>query len=240
MIDECFTFLDGIGPRLEMKFRAQGIRTWDDFLAVHSVRGISAGRKKHYDRLLVQANGALQKGDSSFFVSHFPQLEIWRLYARFKDKCYFLDCEVDSHGQIIVATIFDRFECKTLVRNVNLETKQLEKALDGCEVLVTYNGSAFDVPKLRKQFGVELNIPHIDLKPLCQRLGLVGGLKDVEKQLGIERPVHLRGHAVDAWKALWASGDKEWLDVLVQYNEEDTVNLYRVVEKCMGIIRGKI
>ena len=238
VINECFTFLDGIGPRLEIRMRASGIRTWDDFLAAGSVAGISAQRKPYYDRLLLQAKEALQKGDLAYLASKIPQREMWRLYARFKDSCSFLDCEVDSHGQIIVVTVFDRFECKTLVRNVNLDKKQLEKALDGCGMLITYNGSAFDLPKLREQLAVELNVPHIDLKPLCQRLGLMGGLKDVEKQLGIERPVHLRGHAVDAWKALWASGDKEWLDLLIQYNEEDTVNLYRVVEKCMAWISG--
>lgn len=217
-----------------------GIRTWQDFLAVERVPGISVGRKAYYDRELTRAERALHERNLAFFVAAFPQREMWRLYARFNDSCYFLDIEVDGHGQIIVVTVFDRFECKTLVRNVNLEKKKLEAALEGCGMLVTYNGSAFDIPKLRKQLGVRLNMPHVDLKPLCQRLGLVGGLKEVEIKLGIERPRHLRGHAVDAWKALWASGDKEWLDLLIQYNEEDTVNLYRIVEKCMGMIGGRL
>ena len=32
-----------------------------------------------------------------------------------------------------------------------------------------------------KQLQIEINLPHIDLKPLCVNLGLMGGLKEVEK-----------------------------------------------------------
>jgi uncharacterized protein len=102
---------------------------------------------------------------------------------------------------------------------------------------VTYNGSAFDMVKLKK-FGVTFIVPHLDLKPLCSRLGLKGGLKNIEKQLGIFRPDHLQGSAVDAWKAFWASGDKEWLQLLVDYNEADAVNLHQLAEKCIRHVAG--
>ncbi|MBW3022318.1 ribonuclease H-like domain-containing protein, partial [Candidatus Woesearchaeota archaeon] len=37
---------------------------------------------------------------------------------------------------------------------------------------------------------------------------------------------------VDLWKAYHASGDKEYLQLLVQYNEEDIVNLKPLMEYC--------
>lgn len=236
MLRSCFTFLDGIGPRLEQKFRDAGILNWKDFLAAERVPGVSAQRKAYYDRELTRAERALKDGDVGFFADVLPQREAWRLYAHFKDLCCFLDCEVDGDGRVIVATVFDRFECKTLVKSVNFGKKEFEMALGPCKLLVTYNGSAFDIPKLERELGITIAVPHIDLKPLCQRLGFVGGLKDIEQQVGIERPLHLRGHPADAWKALWASGDKEWLDLVIQYNEEDTVNLYRLMEKCVALV----
>lgn len=51
----------------------------------------------------------------------------------------------------------------------------------------------------------------------------------VETKLGIRRPKHLMGmggdHAVYLWRAWLASGDNEYLDLLIQYNEQDVLNL---------------
>ena len=63
-------------------------------------------------------------------------------------------------------------------------------------------------------------------------LGLAGGLKEIEPMVGIQRPSHLRGSATDAWKAFWASGDHEYLELLIAYNEQDAVSLYQLMEWC--------
>ena len=232
MITESFTFLDGIGGKAEQKLYSLGIKRWDDFLKAENIVGISAKRKAYYDRQLEQAKKALQDEDVAFFAEHFPSRELWRLYEHFKDACCFLDVEVDSKGKIIVVTVFDRFHSKTFVKGVNLEKGLLEVELQRYKVLVTYNGRAFDIPKL-KALGVAVALPHIDLKGICQRLGFSGGLKDIEQQLGISRPQHLRGKAVDLWKSFWASGDREWLELLVEYNEAAAVNLHQLMEKCV-------
>ena len=236
MITTSFVFLDGIGPKAEQKLHALGIKHWDDFLNTKTVSGISAKRKAYYDRQLGQAKRALRNDDVLFFVEHFPSREMWRLYEHFKDACCFLDVEVDSRGMVIVLTLFDRFESKTFVKRVNLERELLEAEMRKYKLLVTYNGSSFDIPKIKKQFGVHVDVPHVDLKGLCQRLGFHGGLKAIEQQLKIERPQHLRGRAVDLWKSFWASGDKEWLELLVAYNEADAVNLYQLMEKCVRLL----
>ena len=75
-----------------------------------------------------------------------------------------------------------------------------------------------------------ITIPHIDLKPLCAQLGLVGGLKEVEKLLNLKRPDHLHGNPVELWKAFHASGDKEYLELLLEYNREDIENLKGVMD----------
>ena len=97
-------------------------------------------------------------------------------------------------------------------------------------MIITFNGGAFDLPKLRKELKIDVNQIHIDLKPLCVNLGLVGGLKEVEKILKLNRPSHLYGNPVDLWKSFHASGDKEYLDLLLEYNREDIENLKGVID----------
>lgn len=229
MLEECFQFLNGIGAKKERLLNKQNIRTWDDFLRVRTLSGISTQRKAHYDRLLQLARKALLQQDAGYFA-RLPQREMWRLYPHFKKNCCFLDIEADTKA-IIVLTLFDRFESTTFVRGVHLEKDVIQKELDKHKLVITYNGSAFDIVHL-KRLGIVVTQPHIDLKPLCERLGLAGGLKAIETTVGIQRPAHLRGSATDAWKAFWASGDREYLELLIAYNEQDAVSLYQLMEWC--------
>ncbi len=237
MIEHSFIFLPGIGKKTEERLWDTGIKTWGDFLK-SKIKLISQKRKYYYDRQLEQAKTALAK-DPSYFARILMQSEMWRLYPHFKDNCCFLDIEIESSGEIILITFFDKFESKTLVKNMHLSRENIEHILQKYDLIITYNGSVFDLPKIRRQFNLILDKPHIDLKPLCQRLGLKGGLKMIEAQLGIKRPPHLYGSPIDAWKAFRASGDKEYLDLLVQYNEEDAVNLYQLMEKCLAKLKFK-
>ena len=166
-----------------------------------------------------------------------PSTENWRLYDHFKEECGFLDVEIDSSGKIVVVGISNYFNTNFFVRGAHLEKSFLEKELQKYKLLVTFNGASFDLPRLQKQFGISLSIPHIDLKPLCVKLGLRGGLKEVEKRLHLNRPAHLYGNPVDLWKAFHASGDREYLDLLLEYNREDIENLRGVMEKVYGELK---
>ena len=232
LIQQTFSFLDGIGSRKEQQLWKQGIKEWNHFLAAHTVTGISGERKSYYDRQLRKAQEALANDDAAYFRVF--GREQWRLYEYFKDEAGFLDVEVDGKSRIIVVGISDYYTTTTFVRGINLERDTVEKELRKYAILVTFNGSAFDVPKLKKEFGIEVGMPHIDLKGLCTRLSMKGGLKEVEKALNLQRPPHLNGNGnpVDLWKAFHASGDREWLDLLIAYNSEDIENLKWVMEHC--------
>jgi len=60
----------------------------------------------------------------------------------------------------------------------------------------------------------------------CKRIGLSGGLKPIEKEIGIERDrPDLSGRdAVRLWRE-YERGDDDARDTLVSYNREDTKNL---------------
>jgi uncharacterized protein YprB with RNaseH-like and TPR domain len=103
------------------------------------------------------------------------------------------------------------------------------EALEGVEVIYTYNGSRFDLPFIHSQFGINLAslFPHRDLMYDCWGKNLHGGLKGVEVQLGIKRNLpDMNGReAVKLWWQYVDSFDLDALNKLCEYNKEDVVNL---------------
>jgi uncharacterized protein YprB with RNaseH-like and TPR domain len=103
------------------------------------------------------------------------------------------------------------------------------EALEGVEIIYTYNGSRFDLPFIRSQLGIDLStlFPHRDLMYDCWRKNLHGGLKGVEKQLGVARNLpDMNGlEAVKLWWKYVDSFDLDALNKLCEYNKEDVVNL---------------
>ena len=240
MIKESFVFLEKCSIKREIFFRKQGITNWQEFLAREKVAGIATAKKEFYNRKIREAQQALGEDDAAYFVGKLPAKEMWRLYPHFKEDCCFLDIETDSYGKITVVGISNYYNTNTFVQGFNLEKNLLEKELAKYKLLVTFNGGAFDLPKLKKQLQLEVKMPHIDLKPLCVKLELKGGLKEVEKILNLKRPAHLYGNPVDLWKAFHASGDREYLQLLVDYNKEDIENLKGVMNYVYRKMRERV
>jgi hypothetical protein len=70
----------------------------------------------------------------------------------------------------------------------------------------------------------------------CWRNNLYGGFKAVERQLGIERKlVEIDGYeAVRLWWRYANDYDHGALATLLEYNEEDVLNLRPLKEKLLG------
>ncbi len=230
MIRHSFVLLERIQQRKERALWQQGITTWDEFWKASSIKGIAPEKKYYYDRRLREAQQALQQGDSSYFPGKLPQKEMWRLYDSFRDECCFLDIETDVWGKITVVGVSNYYQTWTFVQSANLDRGGIEQLLSRFKILITFNGSSFDVPKLKKQLRVEVRMPHIDLKPLCVNLGLKGGLKEVERILNLKRPAHLLLDPIACWENFLVTGDREQLDLLIGYNTEDIENLKGVME----------
>ncbi|HIH10830.1 TPA: hypothetical protein HA241_01435 [Candidatus Woesearchaeota archaeon] len=232
MIRNTFQILPRVRTKTEQKWWKLGIKTWSDFIKTEKIKCVRPAVKQYYNSILIKASNALLEGDSTFFTSILPSKEKWLLYDHFREECGYLDIEIDSRGKITLVGISNYYTTNTFVKGVNLDQNTFKKELAKYKLVITFNGSAFDLPKLKKELGVTINVPHIDLKPLCVNLNLRGGLKEVEKQLNLKRPAHLNGNPVDLWKAFHASGDKEYLDLLIKYNAEDIENLKGVMEHC--------
>ena len=54
-------------------------------------------------------------------------------------------------------------------------------------IIVTYNGSCFDIPFIGNSFGIKLTQGQIDLRWILTSLGLKGGLEGCERSLGLDR-----------------------------------------------------
>ena len=141
----------------------------------------------------------------------------------------YLDSETSFEGGITIIGIYGAD--RGIIQLVGGEVTDvgLVRALEGVETLCTYNGDRFDLPVIRQRLGVDLwqvCRPH-DLMRDCWRVGLKGGLKRVEAQIGIVRQTQgVDGRAaMRLWASYWNDGDVDALQTLLLYNREDVVNL---------------
>lgn len=238
--------LNGIGPGRERRLWRGGVLDWDDFLGADSVPGVSDSLKHLYDSLLGEASARLGAGDAGYFASLLPRAEHWRLFERFRESAYFLDIETNglpagAGGHPTVVGISGPRGCEQFVRGRDLDAGTVMGALEHAGILITFFGSAFDIPFLERTLpGFYLSIPHFDLCFGLRRLGMGGGLKKIEGLFGIERGGGTAG--LDGYDAvrLWARakrGDRDALDLLLRYNREDTVNLSLIAPRAYSMLR---
>jgi uncharacterized protein YprB with RNaseH-like and TPR domain len=113
-------------------------------------------------------------------------------------------------------------------------TRVLE-ILDGIDRVYTYNGARFDLPFIRAKLRIHIagQLEHRDLMHECHARDLHGGLKGVERKLGIPRKLKgINGRAaVDLWYRYINAGDEDALKLLLAYNREDVVNLRELRRK---------
>jgi uncharacterized protein len=112
-------------------------------------------------------------------------------------------------------------------------------SLKNVTMIYTYNGSRFDLPFIRESTGLdpETFANHHDLMYDCWDCNLYGGLKSVERQLGICRRLQgINGlDAVMLWQKYRECNDRKALDTLLEYNREDVLNLHKLRQKLWEI-----
>jgi uncharacterized protein YprB with RNaseH-like and TPR domain len=135
-------------------------------------------------------------------------------------------CEITVVGIHLVEGQDSRF-VQLVWRDITKDS--LLAALEGVDNIYTYNGSRFDIPFIDCRLGTDLAclFRHRDLMYECWRQKLYGGLKCVEKQLGITRRLTgISGYdAVRLWWRYINDYDQDALLTLLEYNREDVVNL---------------
>ncbi|HET9552166.1 MAG TPA: ribonuclease H-like domain-containing protein [Anaeromyxobacteraceae bacterium] len=228
MIRSTFRLTPGIGPWLESRLWDFGLRTWDDLLAAPpGSTPLSERAEARLRDAVVRARELLESGDAERLAVMLPRAERWRLYPELVDQACFLDVETDGDERLTAVGLLDAEGPRVLLAGRDLD--ELPERAARWKLLVTYNGLAFDVPALERAFrGWRAPLAHVDLCHLWRRLGHRGGLKLLEKEVGVRRPAHLDGltglDAVRLWQA-WLDGDAAALRLLVEYNLHDAVDL---------------
>ncbi|HEY8492043.1 MAG TPA: ribonuclease H-like domain-containing protein, partial [Dehalococcoidia bacterium] len=114
----------------------------------------------------------------------------------------------------------------------------LRDVLSGVRRVFTYNGSRFDLPFIRERLRLDVQAmaEHHDLMFACWRRGLYGGLKAVERALGLRRQMpDVDGlEAVRLWYRYKTRNDAAALARLLAYNREDVAQLEYIRRRLVG------
>ena len=231
LLTRSFIHVPGVGHKTERKLWEAGIHCWEDLLGQPTCAPLGAGTRDHICRHIEESLLALRGGDWMFFYRALPSAEQWRLLNLLPARTAYLDIETTGlspdYHEITCIGVYDGEDTRVYVRGENLE--QFADDIERYDLLVTYDGKCFDLPFIRRELGLKLDVPHVDLRYPCASVGLRGGLKGAERLAGISRDESL--HDVDGMIAvmLWSeyerTGDRRALDTLIAYNLEDTINL---------------
>lgn len=216
----------GISQALERSLWDRGVLTWDDYLGGADRLALPVDAR----RVLKNSVKRLEARDHQYFRNKLPSREHWRTFPEFSDRLVYLDIETDGGfggDSITMVGVYDGKKYRAYIKGKDLDSfphYMMDKGL-----MVTFFGSGFDVPLLKKLFPyLSFNQLHIDLCHSLRRLGLRGGLKQIERQLGISRSDETDGlsgrDAITLWRN-YRRGEEKALDLLIQYNREDVINL---------------
>ncbi len=231
MLKNTFLHVPRIGYKTEERLWKHGFLSWQDYLDKCNIHAISALNPEIISHFLEESTRELANHNARYFEERLRASDAWRLYDDFRPTTAFVDIETtglySGTDFITVIGLFDGKSTKVYIQGKNLEDFRDE--IKKYSLLVTFNGKRFDLPFIRSVFG---ELPplqgHIDILYPLRRLGYRGGLKSIERQIGLEREGSLKkadGYlAVLLWKE-YQKGYTAALDTLVRYNLEDVVNL---------------
>jgi uncharacterized protein YprB with RNaseH-like and TPR domain len=242
MLRHTFVHLPGVGEKTEESLWQKGIHSWDIFLDEYG-RSVCPFGPRKYRNLSEHIESCRQRLDSfdvDYFAGIMSSSHLWRLFSDFRTCVAYLDIETTGLGgpndYITTAAIYDGSGVFHYVQGQNLDSFATD--LTKYKLLVTYNGTCFDLPFIRNYFGIPVNQAHIDLRYLLAGLGYRGGLKSCEKNLGLDRGDldGVDGYiAVLLWSRYRETGDKKALETLLAYNMADAVNLEMLMVRAFNM-----
>ena len=235
MLERTFLHIPGVGAHTERALWAAGCHSWADLANGLDRFSCGTAGRDEVAAHLARSQKALADGHHQYFARSLGMGEAWRAWPDFRDRTVYLDIETDggrSGSAITTIGLYDGKGFVGLVRDVDMGN--FPDIISNYGMIVTFFGAGFDLPMLQKRFtSLRLDQIHLDLCPTLRKLGLRGGLKSIEKQLGLARGEDTDGlTGLDAIR-LWRQhqrGHKTALETLLAYNREDVVNLETLAE----------
>jgi hypothetical protein len=230
----------GIGPKTAALLNDRGFSSWEDCFNRKQELPFNGKRRNRFIQELELCTQALQRDDIDYFISAFPTAEQWRILARYLKSAVFIDVETTGlswhYGHISVIAAFQGGAIQSFRYGENLD--EFLGLVDNSELLVTFNGNCFDIPFLERSFNLpEITCPHIDLRWIAWHRGYSGGLKYIEREMGIRRPVSVDG--IDGFEAVdlfhrWQRGDLQARQTLIRYCAADVISTYLMAERLLA------
>jgi predicted nuclease with RNAse H fold/dephospho-CoA kinase len=176
----------------------------------------------------------------AFFSKHLPTGEYYRIALSYPEETIFLDIETTGlslyYDQITLVGWSMGQEYGVYI--AGKDEAHLRDMLEKAKVIVTFNGSMFDLKFLRKTFeGMLIPPVHIDLRFFSRRVGLSGGQKNIEREVGFKRAkrlVELRGDIAPILWHKYRRGDNKALRRLIEYNHADVEGMKYILDVVIG------
>jgi hypothetical protein len=220
----------GASIKAESKYHGLGFETWEDILTKEYPSKKPPKAFLKLQELIPVAQQALQAHDYGVISKLLHKKFLWLLIPYFITNTAFLDIETTglspNYDEITTIAVYDGKQFYNFVRGENLD--EFSSFIERFPCITTYYGSVFDIPFLQKAFQMEFPQIQFDLCFLLRRIGLSGGLKGVEQQVGLTRKdvAQLDGFAaVVLWKKYQQSKNRAYLDTLLAYNSMDVFTL---------------
>ena len=232
MLTNTFCHIPGIGEKCERSLWSAGVSCWDSGLPPSGVKLLPRAIRESWPQHMRESASNHANRNLSHFAERLPTKQHWRLYGDFQDVCAFLDIETTGlyGGEITTIALYNGRTIRYYVNGDNLNS--FPRDIMDYRLLVTYNGKSFDIPFIERYFGIRLPQAHIDLRYPLRSLGLKGGLKGCERQLGIARPgmEGVDGYvAVLLWNEYRRRNNLKALETLLAYNIQDTLSLHALM-----------
>jgi len=245
MLTSSFIQIPGVGQKTERRIWEKGVLSWDHFVNHQPRLNLPQNKVAKIRDCLAVCTEHLKEEDAHFFAELLPKSELWRLYPEFRHRVAFVDIETTGlspyYNNITLVGLFNGRNYHAYIANHNLSTFQ--KDIKKYSLIVTFNGSLFDIPFLKKKFP-DFAVPaHIDLRFFLRRLGYSGSLKAVEKNLGIKRASEIKDLNGFESTILWNKyihGNIDALRLLIEYNKADVINLQTLMETGYELMQRRL
>ena len=239
MINQSLLHFTGIGRKNVERLHAIGLTNWESILDNPDLLPFSGKIKA---RLLSELPIFLEnyeKRNLKFFAEKIHPSEKWTILAEYFQEASYFDIETngESYGDNITLIVcYHKGKLYKFLHGDNLEA--FLDLLDDITLLVSFNGTSFDVPMIQNYFHIpKIPCAHIDLRWLAYHVGFKGGLKEIERSIGIRRPTNLVGiNGMDAI-LLWAewkhNRNEQALNLLIHYCCADVLSLQLLAGKIL-------
>lgn len=177
---------------------------------------------------------ALESGSLDIFRNGLERPEYYRIAYSFPKKVMFLDIETTGLSKVysyitLIGWMKDG-EYKHVLHGNSIS--DFISDLNDSEVIVTFNGSIFDLPFIKSVYkdvdSIFIKKAHIDLRFFMRKYGYTGGQKEIEGMLNFKRPKTLCNtdgrEAISLWYR-FLKGDDNSLRTLLYYNCYDILGM---------------